>query len=156
MEERVQSFGWPRDGPGRLLTRRGPPAWTALRRLSHRPQSSSFWGLAYRILNMNPKRNYFGASGLLQSTWWGFSPGRAKSVWIGQSRDGWWQVQPEGRGKCLMYHDGEKDSRSCPSLVTWLGLENFFSGNLCFAFEFPGLASCCCDLVTCHLTFLCQ
>ena len=28
-----------------------------------RPHSSSFLGLPYRILNMNPKRNYYGAYG---------------------------------------------------------------------------------------------
>ena len=32
-------------------------------RFSHRPLSSSFWGLPYRILNINPKRNYLGAYG---------------------------------------------------------------------------------------------
>ena len=30
---------------------------------THRPHSSSFWGLPYRILHMNPKRNYSGAYG---------------------------------------------------------------------------------------------
>ena len=30
---------------------------------THRPHSSSFLGLPYRILHMNPKRNYYGAYG---------------------------------------------------------------------------------------------
>ena len=32
-------------------------------KFTQRPQSSSFLGLPYRILNMNPKRNYYGAYG---------------------------------------------------------------------------------------------
>ena len=30
---------------------------------THRPRSSSFLGLLYRVLNMNPERNYYGAYG---------------------------------------------------------------------------------------------
>ena len=31
--------------------------------LTHRPYSSSFWRLPYRILNMNPKKELHGANG---------------------------------------------------------------------------------------------
>ena len=51
---RARNF-WPRAPP-----EGGKTCWGVS---THRPLSSSFLGLPYRILNINPKRNYLGAYG---------------------------------------------------------------------------------------------